>query len=1103
MKTLVVIAFLFFLVACGKYAEGEQVFGSIKFSEYPQSITNIPEVRFKFEVIAKGEYTIYCFINQEEIKKCEDKCIAKEKTECNVSTKAKEGSNKFEVRLKSASFDESATIGFILDTVSPETYLNFLDSFTSSSTFLASITTSEKTTIFCRYYIYGATALPDFEICGEKRLISFPSEGTYIFEAYSEDLIKNMDTTPATAVLTFADFDTDGDGYKDSKWGGDDCNDDNPNIRPGASDNICNGIDDNCNGTIDEGVIFYRDKDNDGFGTDQDTYRGCPQPQGYSYKSGDCDDNDLQINPNTQEICNNKDDNCNGQIDEGTTVFYKDEDGDGYGGSVTIMSACSGLSGYTAVPADCNDKDKNQHPKTVWRKDGDNDGFSDGVTLVQCEQPTGYTYNNIPAGDCNDDDSSMYPDAIEICDGKDNNCNGQIDDGLPPLYTFYRDQDSDGYGSTATTTSCQSSPPPSGYVSVSGDCNDSDAQINPGKSEICDGKDNNCDGQIDEGVKTTFYRDQDSDGYGSTATTTSCQSAQPPGYVSVSGDCDDNSSVTSPVAPEICDGFDNNCNGQVDDGLTKYTYYYDGDNDGYGGPTTTASCSTTPPSGYKTQGNDCNDSNPSVNPAATESCDGIDNNCNGQTDEAILCEKCVFQASGGVTGLALVDVNPNSNLEIIATTTGGKVYAVAYPSCTTVWEYPSGSTVFSINSNPAIIDINSDGSPDSIAIVNSGGFITRLNLSGSSVWTQFLNIGTGSFTFTPSASDISSALPVTKDLIIYAESGTQIAVIDGGTGNVKRTIYVGPSLFLMTEPSMSDFNTDGSMEVVVGMFYTQDEGKIVAYDVNSGSSVWTYWTPVGTNNIKARGGTALFDVNSDGIEDIFISSYGGISLFSGANGSRLWGPFESSTPVSTIPVVTNFDGGADYEVAGAGTAIYLLSVTDGSKKWKYTGLSSSSTVVGIAAADINVDGFPDVVAVTSDGKLYVISGKDGSPVYSPAATQFCESASNTSSSVVVADLDSDSKFEIIAGCPDGKLKVFSTGYAASQRDWRIFAHDARHTSRLDSNELYSPPFKFENNFSFNFNDNKPVSCSTADSFTLKGIFFIYLFILLKRRKIEL
>ena len=104
----------------------------------------------------------------------------------------------------------------------------------------------------------------------------------------------------------------------------------------------------------------------------------------------------------------------------------------------------------------------------------------------------GFTYDV----DCNDDDSAVNPDATEVCDGIDNNCDGNIDEAGGS--TWYADVDADTYGDPASTTvSCDM---PMGYVADNTDCNDGDAAINPAATEVCDGVDNNCDGNIDEGI---------------------------------------------------------------------------------------------------------------------------------------------------------------------------------------------------------------------------------------------------------------------------------------------------------------------------------------------------------------------------------------------------------------------------------------------------------------------------------------------------------------------------------------------------------------------------------------------------------------------------
>jgi hypothetical protein len=216
----------------------------------------------------------------------------------------------------------------------------------------------------------------------------------------------------------------------------------------------------------------------------------------------------------------------------------------------------------------------------------------------------------------------------EVCDGLDNDCNGLIDDGVKLV--FYKDLDRDGYTDGMTSVGCSA---PQGYVlsALLGDCNDENNQINPGKTEICDGIDNNCNGLIDEGVKLVFYKDLDGDGYTDGITQVGCSA--PTGYVSsaTSGDCNDNDPTINPAKTEICDGKDNNCNGQMDEGVLL-VFYKDKDGDGYGDVNDqTLVC--TQPTGYVSNSSDCNDNDPNINPGKTEICDGKDNNCNGQTDE--------------------------------------------------------------------------------------------------------------------------------------------------------------------------------------------------------------------------------------------------------------------------------------------------------------------------------------------------------------------------------------------------------------------------------------------------------------------------------------
>ncbi len=196
------------------------------------------------------------------------------------------------------------------------------------------------------------------------------------------------------------------------------------------------------------------------------------------------------------------------------------------------------------------------------------------------------------------------------------------------IQLYYEDSDGDGYGNVATEV--EACIPPNGWVTDKSDCDDTNANVNPGAAEVCDGLDNNCDGNIDEGALLTFYRDLDSDGHGDINVTAMACTA-PTGFVTDYTDCNDQDDNIHPGNTEICDGLDNNCDGNVDEGVLL-TFYRDLDMDGYGDPlTTTTSCSS--PAGYVIDNTDCDDQAASINLDATELCDGIDNNCNGIIDE--------------------------------------------------------------------------------------------------------------------------------------------------------------------------------------------------------------------------------------------------------------------------------------------------------------------------------------------------------------------------------------------------------------------------------------------------------------------------------------
>jgi hypothetical protein len=178
---------------------------------------------------------------------------------------------------------------------------------------------------------------------------------------------------------------------------------------------------------------------------------------------------------------------------------------------------------------------------STWYKDYDKDGYSNGTTMLSCGQPEGYKLAGdlvSTTGDCNDDNANIHPGATELCDGIDNDCDTQTDEGCPVGTSWYFDYDNDGYGNP--NKKVQAITRPRGYIANSGDCRDWDAAFHPGATELCDGKDNDCDGLVDEGCNQlkTWYRDGDRDGYGNPKYT-KIRVYKPEGFVDNDDDCKD------------------------------------------------------------------------------------------------------------------------------------------------------------------------------------------------------------------------------------------------------------------------------------------------------------------------------------------------------------------------------------------------------------------------------------------------------------------------------------------------------------------------------------------------------------------------------------
>ncbi len=202
--------------------------------------------------------------------------------------------------------------------------------------------------------------------------------------------VEPKDDSGPAGDSTGEEVDADGDGYTAEE----DCDDEDPAIHPDAEE-VCDHVDNDCDTEVDEGLLetFYGDADGDGFGDPDTGEDACEPPSGTVADGSDCDDGDPSVNPDGEEICDGIDNDCDGLIDDedevsGTSLWYIDGDGDGYGDPDLPVEACEAPSGRVADNTDCNDGDASVNPGATELADDGVDNDCNGWTDIDADLPS-------------------------------------------------------------------------------------------------------------------------------------------------------------------------------------------------------------------------------------------------------------------------------------------------------------------------------------------------------------------------------------------------------------------------------------------------------------------------------------------------------------------------------------------------------------------------------------------------------------------------------------------------------------------------------------------------------------------------------------------
>jgi hypothetical protein len=356
-------------------------------------------------------------------------------------------------------------------------------------------------------------------------------------------------------------------------------------------------------------------------------------------------------------------------------------------------------------------------------------------------------------------------------------------------------------------------------------------------------------------ASNAYYLDADNDGYGNPSSlVTDC--AAPMGYISTSGDCNDAETGINPDALEICNGIDDNCNGQVEEGVIFINLYTDNDGDGYGAISSAVSACDLMP-GYITSGGDCSDNNVNIHPGATELCSNtIDDDCDGLINE--VCIPGNDEPSFASNAVAAIGVNCNIYTGTLLASTPSAPIGSSWTSGPDVWYY------FTANGQGVTIKCTPNNNDIALELRTYSGELLKLANSAVGISEEYLNYGNlnlgqqyyirvrnvnpvqigGGFTLCTRRLTNSSNLLYTNT-VVY-DSGCDIVYASNGSGSSSCSISLTP-----LSPSGGAMIVGVGPSLPLSNFVGVNGARVQYNTVYSATITLTYTLPIGGGGFES------------------------------------------------------------------------------------------------------------------------------------------------------------------------------------------------------------------------------------------------------------